>query len=89
MKFAPDGRLFYTLRHGELRLFKEDSAEDLLVAKLPVYHDPESKKSKEDGLLGLAFDPNFQDNQHIWLFYAPLTVLLSSKRAQNIDSWFY
>ena len=65
MAFAPDGRLFVTEQHtGNIRLVVDG---ELLpqpfatVERLFVSH--------EAGLLGIAVDPDFEDNRYIYVFY--------------------
>jgi uncharacterized protein (TIGR03437 family) len=66
-EIAPDGRLFVCLQTGELRVIKNGT---LLPAPfLTVTVDP----SGERGLLGVAFDPNFQTNNFIYVYYTATT----------------
>ncbi|WP_454084924.1 ThuA domain-containing protein [Georgenia sp. Marseille-Q6866] len=52
---ARDGRVFYTNGDGGTRL----------AATVPVYsHD-------EDGMQGIAVDPNFEENRWVYAYYAP------------------
>ena len=60
----PDSRVLSTARDGSVYLTKPDSTTSL-AAKVPVYnHD-------EDGLQGIALDPNFAENNWVYLYYAP------------------
>ncbi|MBN3583193.1 PQQ-dependent sugar dehydrogenase [Algoriphagus aestuarii] len=52
-------------RAGKIRLYKNDTGELVEAGFLEVY--PE----REDGLMGLAKDPDFQSNHWIYLYYAP------------------
>src|SRR6267143_1872742 len=63
MDFAPDGRLFVCLQGGELRVIKNGAL--LATPFLTLTTDP----SGERGLLGIAFDPNFQSNNFIYVYY--------------------
>ena len=63
MAFAPDGRLFICLQNGQVRIVKNGAL--LPTPFLSVSVDP----SGERGLLGIAFDPNFMTNQHIYVYY--------------------
>jgi glucose/arabinose dehydrogenase len=65
MAFAPDGRLFVCQQGGQLRVIKNGVLLPTPFVSLPV--DP----SGERGLLGIAFDPNFQANNFIYLYYTP------------------
>ncbi len=60
MAFAPDGRLFVCQQTGQLRVIKNDT---LLAARfLTVTTD----STGERGLLGVAFDPDFANNQRVY-----------------------
>ena len=58
--FAPDGRIFFTERDGNLWVIKNESLE--LVATFPTSH------MSEGGLLGLALDPEFEKNNFLYLY---------------------
>jgi glucose/arabinose dehydrogenase len=63
MAFAPDGRLFVCQQGGQLRVIKGSV---LLPAPfLTVSTDP----TGERGLLGIAFDPDFQTNGFVYVYY--------------------
>ena len=65
MKFAPDGRIFILDRYGEIIIYKPDLQTSLSAGTLSVFHE------LEDGLLGIAFDPDFPTNNFIYLTYSP------------------
>ena len=58
--FAPDGRIFFTERDGNLWVIKNESLE--LVATFPT------SRMSEGGLLGLALDPEFEKNNFLYLY---------------------
>ncbi|GAB3855406.1 hypothetical protein GCM10027610_088670 [Dactylosporangium cerinum] len=60
----PDRSVLHTARNGTLR--RTDAAgTTTVIGNLPVYtHD-------EEGLQGVAADPNFATNRQIYLYYAP------------------
>ncbi|MGH1364892.1 MAG: ThuA domain-containing protein [Calditrichia bacterium] len=62
---APDGRVFYVERTGEVKRFDPADNSVQQVAQLNV------STAQEDGLLGIALDPDFDTNQWIYLFYSP------------------
>lgn len=63
MEFAPDGRLFVAELAGKVRVINETGLlSDQIIAGLEVYHE------NENGLLGLALDPEFASNGYIYLF---------------------
>jgi glucose/arabinose dehydrogenase len=63
MAFAPDGRIFVCLQGGQLRVIKDGA----LLAQPFVALTVDSLG--ERGLLGVAFDPNFAANQHVYVYY--------------------
>jgi glucose/arabinose dehydrogenase len=67
MAFAPDGRLFVCQQGGSLRVIRNGSL--LPTPFLTVSVD----SSGERGLLGVAFDPDFTNNQYVYIYYTPST----------------
>src|SRR5687767_11058520 len=63
MAVAPDGRIFVAQKGGALRVVKNN----VLLAQpfLTVNVDT----AGERGLLGVAFDPAFQSNRHVYVYY--------------------
>jgi glucose/arabinose dehydrogenase len=60
----PDGRVLHTARDGRLFLYQLDGTNSV-AATVPVYfHD-------EDGLLGVALDPNFAAEPWVYIYYSP------------------
>ncbi len=59
--FLPDGRLIFTQRNGKLSIIENNTVK--LIAQLNVSEESES------GLLGIAVDPDFEVNHHIYLYY--------------------
>ncbi|MBU2945676.1 malectin domain-containing carbohydrate-binding protein [Zobellia uliginosa] len=64
--FTPDGRVFILDRFGEILIYKPDTQITVSGGVLPVFHE------LEDGLVGIAVDPDFELNNKIYLHYAPL-----------------
>ena len=61
----PDRRVLYTTRTGDVLLFNPTTQINTLAADVDVYqHD-------EEGLQGIALDPNFEDNRWVYLYYSP------------------
>ena len=60
--FLPDGRMVFTERYGAVSIFDEKAKK--IIAKLPV------KEVSESGLLGIAVDPEFEQNNFIYLYYS-------------------
>ena len=63
MAFAPDGRIFVSEQGGTLRVVKDGKLLETPFLTLPV------GGIGENGLLGIAFDPNFESNRHLYVFY--------------------
>ncbi len=64
LAFAPDGRLFYTEKvTGNVRVI---SADGVLQAQPVITLEVDSLV--ERGLLGIAIDPTYAENGHIWVF---------------------
>jgi glucose/arabinose dehydrogenase len=65
MAFAPDGRLFFTEKDtGRIMVMKNDHD---LARPFAVISDV--YVNWEQGLLGLAADPNFKENHYVYLYY--------------------
>ncbi len=62
---APDGRVFYIEIKGQLKVYDPTTRQTELVGEVVV------TTAQENGLIGLALDPNFQDNQWVYLQYSP------------------
>lgn len=60
--FLPDDRIFVTERTGKLRVIEDGNLRQEPVKTLDV-------GAFEGGLLGIALDPNFSDNHHLYLYY--------------------
>ncbi len=71
MKVAPDGRVFFVERGGLLRIYDPSSMSTVNAGSLGVI------ANNEDGLLGIALDPNFTLNQYIYLYYSPTNTVVN------------
>lgn len=63
MAFAPDGRLFVAQQTGQLRVVKNGAL--LATPFLTVSVDSQGER----GLLGVTFDPNFNSNKFVYVYY--------------------
>jgi glucose/arabinose dehydrogenase len=63
MAFAPDGRLFLCQQDGALRVIKNGQLLGTPFITLPV------DASGERGLLGVDFDPAFESNGFVYVYY--------------------
>jgi glucose/arabinose dehydrogenase len=71
MAFAPDGRLFLTERvTGRIRVFKDGALEPAPWATVATSG---AATWGEQGLLGIAVDPDFLHNRFVYVFYTEAT----------------
>ena len=67
IEFAPDGKIFFTERDGKLWVIDNESILQL-VAEFPA------SNTLEGGLLGLELDPDFENNQFLYLYQTYLDI---------------
>ncbi|WP_084327567.1 PQQ-dependent sugar dehydrogenase [Salinarimonas rosea] len=65
MAFLPDGRLLVTERPGRLRILATDG-----TLSEPIEGVPEVFAQGQGGLLDVALDPDFAENDLVWLSFA-------------------
>ncbi len=65
IKFAPDGRMFFTERPGRVRVFEMGK-----LRAAPLFTVPDVELSGESGLMGMALHPKFAENHLLYLAYA-------------------
>ena len=65
MAFLPDGRLLVTERAGQLRILNADH-----TLSQPVSGVPEVYSKGQGGLLDVALDPDFENNQLVYLSFS-------------------
>ncbi|MEM7372893.1 MAG: PQQ-dependent sugar dehydrogenase [Bacteroidota bacterium] len=63
LDFLPDGRILFIERRGILKMYDPASSITQVVGQLDVHY------INENGLLGMALDPDFVLNQWIYFFY--------------------
>ncbi len=63
MQFAPDGRLFICQQSGKLRVVQNGTLLATPFLTVPV------NDAGERGLLGVAFDPDFETNNFVYVYY--------------------
>lgn len=66
MDIFKDGGVLIAERKGNLKLYNPNTGLIEYLAKKSVHN------KYEDGLLGLAIDPNYEENNFIYLFYSPI-----------------
>lgn len=62
----PDGRVIYIQRRGEVKLYNPETK----LVKLLATFDVTTEGNYEDGLLGVAIDPGFERNNHVYFYYS-------------------
>lgn len=66
LKVAPDGRIFVTEKDG--KVFIVENGQKLETPFLDLSSEVQSQGFSQ-GLAGFAFDPNFEQNGYVYLFY--------------------
>ena len=69
MAFAPDGRLFICQQNGQLRVVPAGGGAPLATP----FHTFTVTNSGEQGLLGIAFHPDFASNGWVYVYYTSPT----------------
>lgn len=65
LAFLPDKSIIFTERPGRVRLIDKNGG----LQKDPIFIVPEVKAEGEGGLLGIAVDPNYNNNHLIFLYF--------------------
>ena len=68
----PDERVLFIERRGAVNLYRPATGQSTRLATIPVSNKYTKGQDGEDGLLGLAADPNFASNGWIYLYYSPV-----------------
>ena len=66
LDLLPDGRLIFNERKGAVKIYDPQADQVKTIAQIPVH------TQFEDGLLGLALDPKFEENRWIYFFNSPI-----------------
>ena len=75
-----DGKVLFIQRGGTVMLLDPEKSELVEVAKLDVH------TKFEDGLMGLALDPNYAENNWIYLYYSPASTNPDSEKEEYIPT---
>jgi cytochrome c len=67
----PDERVLFVERHGFVNLYTPATGKATRIGTIPVSTKYADSSQAEDGLLGLAADPNFATNGWIYMYYSP------------------
>lgn len=75
MAVLPNGNILFLERKGNVKLYDEELGKTEVIARIPVStkYNPNEKGERgeaEDGLLGLALDPNFKSTHWVYMFYS-------------------
>ncbi|MEQ1821265.1 MAG: PQQ-dependent sugar dehydrogenase [Fimbriimonadaceae bacterium] len=70
--FAPDGRLFVCRQSGQIRVFKNG------VLLATPFMTVACTSNSERGVLGITFDPNFNTNRFVYVFYTTSSASLNA-----------
>jgi cytochrome c len=65
LAISNDGNVFWIERYGAVYRYEKTTAKVHLVGKLNVF------AGNNDGLLGIALDPQFDTNHNLYLYYSP------------------
>ncbi|CAH0995579.1 hypothetical protein EMA8858_01702 [Emticicia aquatica] len=65
LAIAKDGRIFFTELAGNLSVFNTKTNEHKLIHRFPLV------MKGGTGLIGITLDPNFEQNQWVYLYYSP------------------
>lgn len=76
---APNGDFYVVEREGRVLRVNPNTGGTFVIGEIAVQAlrgtDPKSNYGREDGLLGIALDPNFAKNQRLFLFYSAPDVI--------------
>ncbi|HEX2535788.1 MAG TPA: ThuA domain-containing protein [Chitinophagaceae bacterium] len=73
MTILPNFDVLIAQRRGELMRYSEKDKTVKQVGLLPVYWKTSTPNvNAEEGLLGIAADPDFKNNNYVYLFYSPV-----------------
>ncbi len=78
------GRIFVTEQPGRIRVFPNDQRAAQAGTFLDIT-DRVSEASSEEGLLGLAFDPDFRNNGHFYAYYSAASPRCSTPRCTVVS----
>jgi len=71
MTILPNLDILVAQRRGEILLYKNETHQVKQAGFLNVYWKTNNEANAEEGLLGIAKDPNFSKNNWIYMFYSP------------------
>ncbi len=66
LELLPDGRILFIERDGAIKLHDIDEAKTTVLTTMEVWSE------LEDGLIGMALDPDYANNNRIYLYHSPV-----------------
>ena len=82
MVFAPDGRLFFTEKNtGAIRIMTPEN----VILDNPLANVEDLYASWEQGMLGLAIDPEFNINHYVYVYYTAVVDVENADSDQVIN----
>lgn len=73
MTILPNQDILISQRRGEVMLYRDKTRSLSQAGFLEVYHKTTVQGvNAEEGLLGIAADPSFKDNNYVYIFYSPI-----------------
>ncbi len=83
LAFAPDGRLFIAQQNGLVRILEDD----MLLPDPFIDLTEEVNGQHHHGLIGIALDPDFMDNHHVYLMYTLDPIFGEPDESPEDGSW--
>lgn len=72
MTVLPNLDVLIAQRRGEILFFSNEDSTVSRAGYLDVYHQSDAEGvNAEEGLMGIQADPNFEENNHVFVFYSP------------------
>ncbi len=65
LDIMPDGKIIFTERKGAVKLYDPQLQDSRIINRIEVHTE------QEDGLQGMALDPNFSENHWVYVYYSP------------------
>jgi cytochrome c len=73
MTILPNLDILLVQRRGEIMLYKASTKSISEAGVLKTYYQTTVKRENvEEGVLGLAADPNFKENNYVYIYYSPI-----------------
>lgn len=79
LEYLPDGRLIWIERKGDIKAYNPADQKISTITHMTVHHE------LEDGLLGMALDPNYASNHWIYFYYSPVGKVVNRLSRFNFD----